>query len=182
MPKFVAFLRAINVGNHTVKMDQLRLLFEELGFANVETFIASGNVIFDARPRDIRSLETRIGKHLEKALGYEVSTMVRSTDELAAIAEYQPFNKKELDGDGNTLFIGFLSSAPSAPAARKLMSLVSEIDGFHLNQRELYWLYRRKNGESKFYGPILEKTVGVKATLRNANTIARLAKKYCKES
>ena len=179
MPKFIAFLRAINVGNHTVKMDQLRRLFEELGFANVETFIASGNVIFDAKAKDIRSLEAKIGKHLEKALGYEVSTMVRSTDELAAIAEYEPFNKKELAGDGNTLFIGFLSGEPSTESATKLISLASEIDGFHLNQRELYWLYRRKNGESKFYGPILEKTVGVKATLRNANTIVRLLKKYC---
>jgi uncharacterized protein (DUF1697 family) len=105
--------------------------------------------------------------------------MIRSTDELAAIAGYRPFNQKELDGDGNTLFIGFLSSEPATQDAKKLMSLASEIDGFHLNERELYWLYRRKNGESKFYGPILEKTVGVKATLRNANTIARLVKKYC---
>jgi len=179
MPKFVAFLRAINVGNHTVKMDHLRRLFEELGFANVETFIASGNVIFDAKQRDIRSLEARIGKHLEKALGYEVTTFVRSTNELAAIAEYQPFSRKELDGDGNTLFIGFLSDKPTSAAANKLMSLASDIDGLHLNERDLYWLYRRKNGESKFYGPLLEKTVGVKATLRNVNTIIRLAKKYC---
>ena len=179
MPKFVAFLRAINVGNHTVKMDQLRRLFEELGLTNVETFIASGNVIFDAKPKDIRSLETKIEKHLEKALGYEVSTMVRSVEELAAIAEYEAFKKSELDNEGNTLFIGFLSAKPASEAAKKLMSLASEIDGFHLNQRELYWLYRRKNGESKFYGPILEKTVGVKATLRNANTIKRLVKKYC---
>jgi uncharacterized protein (DUF1697 family) len=180
MPKFVAFLRAINVGNHTVKMDQLRRLFEDLGFANVETFIASGNVIFDAKTKDARSLEAKIEKHLKKALGYEVSTMVRSTEELAAIAEYQAFKKNELNAEGNTLFIGFLSGEPSTEAAKKLMSLASEIDGFHLNQRELYWLYRRKNGESKFYGPILEKSVGVKATLRNANTIKRLATKYKK--
>ena len=179
MPKFVAFLRAINVGNHTVKMDQLRRLFEELGFASVETFIASGNVIFDAKAKDVRSLESKIEKHLEKALGYEVSTMIRSTEELGAIAEYQAFKKNELAAEGNTLFIGFLSAGPSSQAAKKLMSLASEIDGFHLNQRELYWLYRREKGESKFYGPILEKTVGVKATLRNANTIARLVKKYC---
>jgi uncharacterized protein (DUF1697 family) len=179
MPKFIAFLRAINVGNHTVKMDQLRRLFEELGFANVETFIASGNVIFDGKAKDVRSLEAKIEKHLEKALGYEVSTMVRSTKELAAIAEHQAFKKNELDAEGNTLFIGFLSAQPSSESAKKLMALASEIDGFHINERELYWLYRRKNGESKFYGPILEKTVGVKATLRNANTIARLVKKYC---
>ena len=180
MPKFIAFLRAINVGNHTVKMEQLRRLFEELGFTNVETFIASGNVIFDSKAKDITSLETKIGKHLEKALGYEVTTFVRSTQELAAIAEYQPFTRKELDGEGNTLFIGFLSAKPKSEAAKKLTSLASNIDGLHLNERELYWLYRRKNGESKFYGPLLEKTVEVKATLRNANTIQRLVKKLSK--
>ena len=76
MPKFIAFLRAINVGNHTVTMDQLRRLFEELGFTNVETFIASGNVIFDAKAKTVSSLEAKIEKHLEKVLGYEVSTMV----------------------------------------------------------------------------------------------------------
>ncbi|HXW01123.1 MAG TPA: DUF1697 domain-containing protein, partial [Anaerolineae bacterium] len=48
LPKYIAFLRAINVGGHTVKMDYLRRLFEEMGFSKVETFIASGNVIFEA--------------------------------------------------------------------------------------------------------------------------------------
>ena|SRR4026208_2050112 len=179
MPKFVAFLRAINVGNHTVKMDDLRRLFEQMGFANVETFIASGNVIFDAKTKNVLSLETKIGKHLEESLGYEVTTFVRSLAELTKITEFEPFNKDELDGEGNTLFIGFLSATPTTEAAKKLLALASNIDGLILKDRELYWLYRRKNGESKFYGPILEKTVGVKATVRNVNTIRRIAAKYC---
>ena len=181
MPKFFAFLRAINVGNHLVKMDQLRSLFEALGFTNVETFIASGNVIFDARTRDIRSLETKIGKHLEKALGYDVTTFVRSLNELSSIAVHEPFSKKEMSEEGNTLFIAFLSDKPDREAATKILSLASDIDGLQLNERELYWLYRRRNGESKFYGPLLEKTVGVRATVRNANTIKRLVAKYCKD-
>lgn len=179
MPKFVAFLRAINVGNHTVKMDDLRRFFEQMGFANVETFIASGNVIFDAKTKDAPSLETKIGKHLEKSLGYEVTTFVRSLAELTAIAEFEPFSKTELNDEGNTLFVGFLSARPTSEGAKKLLALASNIDGLNLKDRELYWLYRRKNGESKFYGPILEKTVGVKATVRNVNTIRRLAAKYC---
>ena len=59
MPKFVAFLRAINVGGHLVKMDELRGLFEALGFSNVETFIASGNVIFDSKATNVKSLERK---------------------------------------------------------------------------------------------------------------------------
>jgi uncharacterized protein (DUF1697 family) len=83
-------------------MDQLRGLFEELGFANVETFIASGNVIFDSKTTNTKSLERKIEKHLEKSLGYEVATFVRSVSELALIARHEPFASKELNADGNT--------------------------------------------------------------------------------
>ena len=59
MPRYIAFLRAINVGGHTVKMDRLREIFESLGFANVETFIASGNVVFETTAGDTAALETQ---------------------------------------------------------------------------------------------------------------------------
>jgi uncharacterized protein (DUF1697 family) len=66
MPRYVAFLRAINVGGHIVKMDYLRSLFEELGFTNVETFIASGNVVFDSSYKNPASLEKKIEGHQQK--------------------------------------------------------------------------------------------------------------------
>src|SRR5690349_8708838 len=89
--RLIAFLRAINVGGHTVKMDVLRRLFEELGFQNVETFIASGNVIFDAPNGDYGALEKQIEVHLRASLGYEVVTFVRSAPELARVADCRPF-------------------------------------------------------------------------------------------
>src|SRR6185369_7638770 len=179
MPKYVAFLRAINVGGHTVKMDQLRDLFVELGFANVETFIASGNVIFDVKSANTKALESRIEKQLKKSLGYEVTTFLRSLPELTHTDQYQPFSSEELETEGNTLFVCFLREAPLKESAKKLMSCASAIDGFHINGRELYWLYRRGNGESKFYGPPLEKIMGMQTTVRNVNTVKRLVKKYC---
>ena len=91
MPRFVAFLRAINVGGHVVKMDQLRQLFEALGFAKVETFIASGNVIFEAKSKDTNALQRRIEKHLHQALGYEVVTFLRTLEELDKVANHRPF-------------------------------------------------------------------------------------------
>ena len=181
MPKYVAFLRAINVGRHLVKMDHLRSLFEELGFANVETFIASGNVIFDTKTTNTKSLESKIEKHLEESLGYEVTTFLRSVTELAAIAQHKPFSEEELTADGNTLYIAFVRDKPSSEAAKKMESLSSAIDAFHVHEREVYWLYRRNNGESKYYGAALEKGMVMPATLRNVNTIRRLAAKYCKK-
>ncbi len=91
MPRFVAFLRAVNVGGRVVKMGELRTLFESLGLRSVETFIASGNVIFESNGRSVPSLERRIEDHLRKALGYEVKTFVRTDAEVAAIAKYKPF-------------------------------------------------------------------------------------------
>jgi uncharacterized protein (DUF1697 family) len=178
MPKYVAFLRAINVGGHLVKMDQLRTLFEELGFKNVETFIASGNVIFDTKASNIKSLQSKIEKRLKKSLGYEVATFVRSVSELARISEFQPFSEDELNAEGNTLFVCFLGDQPTREAANKLLSMASAIDAFHVDEREVYWLYRRSNGESKFYGPPLEKCLALPTTVRNVNTVRRLAKKY----
>src|SRR5262249_4837424 len=98
-PRLIAFLRAINVGGNTVKMEQLRSLFEALGLSNVETFIASGNVIFEAPTTNPRSLERQIERHLQQSLGYEVATFIRSATELEAIAQYKPFIPAELDAE-----------------------------------------------------------------------------------
>ena len=179
MPKYFAFLRAINVGGHTVKMDYLRSLFEELGFSNVETFIASGNVIFDSSSKSSRSLEKKIETSLEKSLGYEVITFVRSLNELAEIAAYQPFAPKDMNAAGHSVFVGFMADNPSEAAKHKVLSLATKDDDFHLNGREVYWLRRTKFSDSTIYGVRLAKALGMPATLRNSSTIKKLAAKYC---
>jgi uncharacterized protein (DUF1697 family) len=178
MPKYVAFLRAINVGGHTVKMDYLRSLFEGVGFANVETFIASGNVIFDSKTRNTTSLEQKIEKHLRKTLGYEVRTFVRATSELAEVAKYQSFSKAELNAAGNSLYVGFLAAEPSKEAGKKVLSLSGPTNDFVVHGRELYWLIRTSFSESAVSGALLEKTLGVPATFRNVNTLRRITAKY----
>jgi uncharacterized protein (DUF1697 family) len=182
MPRFVAFLRAINVGGHTVKMEQLRLLFEALRHSNVETFIASGNVIFEARSDDVKKLETNIERQLQKSLGYAVVTFVRSIDELAGIAGYEPFSAADLGAEGNSLYIAFLPAPPHADGVRKLMALRTEADEFNSHGREIYWLRRRGFSESALAGGLFEKTVGMPATMRNATTVRKLAAKYCGDS
>jgi len=178
MPKYVAFLRAINVGGHTVKMDYLRGLFEALGFANVETFIASGNVIFDSPSRSARALERKIEASLELTLGYAVATFIRSTVELKQIAAHKAFSDAELGAAGNTLYIGFMAANPSSDAKQKLLSIPLKADSFHLNGREVYWLCRTSFADSEFSGARLEKTLGLAATLRNSTTVKKLAAKY----
>lgn len=178
MPKYVAFLRAINVGGHTVKMEYLRGLFAALGFSNVETFIASGNVIFDSTSRSPGALEKKVESCLLEALGYEVATFIRSTAELARIAQYKPFSDVELSAEGHSLYIGFMANEPSKAAKEKLLSLATKMDAFHLNGREVYWLYRTKFSASEISGALLAKTLGMPATLRNATTVKKMAAKY----
>ncbi len=91
MSRYIAFLRAINVGGHTVKMEYLRQLFESFGFSEVETFIASGNVIFRTTAKDTTALESEIASGLQNALGYEVATFIRTDAELVQITAYQAF-------------------------------------------------------------------------------------------
>jgi uncharacterized protein (DUF1697 family) len=177
MPKYVAFLRAINVGGHTVKMDHLRSLLESLGLSNVETFIASGNVIFDSRTKnDI--LERKISKHLQEMLGYEVGTFIRTIEEVAEVANYKPFPEGELTAEGNILYVGFLSAEPEKQAKAELMSLSNEVNAFHFQGRELYWLRRTKVGESEYAGQLFEKKLGQPMTFRSLTTIRKIAAKY----
>ena len=178
MTRYVAFLRAINVGGRRVKMDHLRKLFEALGFFDVETFIASGNVIFDSPAEDTRNLEHRIEDHLRESLGYEVATFARSASELADISCHQPFAPSDLNAEGASLYVAFLQTPPSAGTEQKLMAFRGEVDDFRVHGREVYWLCRKTMSESSFSGALLEKTLGLPTTIRNATTVKRLAAKY----
>lgn len=176
--KYIAFLRAINVGGHTVKMEHLRRLFEAMRFSNVETFIASGNVIFEAVDQDKKALEQKIEVALHEALGYKVATFIRSPAEVANIARYQPFKAVELEAEGNVLYIGFLADTPDGEAQQKLLAFTTPVDEFHIHGSELYWLCRKKISESTFSGGRLEKILGMPATLRNSTTVKKIASKY----
>lgn len=176
MTRYVAFLRAINVGGHTVKMDVLRSLFAELGFSQVATFIASGNVIFESRAADAQVLEEQIAQRLERALGYAVATFVRSAAELAAIARYEPFTPAERAGA--TLLIAFLPHPPDVQASQRVLALRTEIDDLHLYGREVYWLCRTRMSESVLSGAVLEKALALPATMRNSTTVYKLAARY----
>ena len=172
--RFVAFLRAINVGGRNVKMEQLRRIFESIGLTNVETVIASGNVVFDAKAKSAKTIEKKLQAHLEKSLGYTVATYVKSMEEVMEIANHKPFKKTPKNG---TLFIAFASDSPSKEAQEKLLSLESKTDKFYFRDREIYWLCLTRFSDSKFSGPSLEKTLGVAVTVRGSGTIARIAAK-----
>jgi uncharacterized protein (DUF1697 family) len=176
MPRYIAFLRAINVSTHVVSMERLRSLFTSFGLQDVETFINSGNVIFRSNSTP-GALQKKIEGCLGKALGYEVATFLRTDSEVAEITEQRPFAESAVKAAG-AYCVGFLAEPPAAGAQRKLMALRSEIDDLQARGREIYWLCRKKQSESDFSNAALEKALGVRSTLRGMNTVQRLAAKY----
>jgi uncharacterized protein (DUF1697 family) len=173
VPRYVAFLRAINVGGHVVKMNVLREQFEALGFTDVETFIASGNVLFSSRIKNVPALERRIEGLLKAALGYEVATFVRTCDEVSAMAAYAPF-PRAMVRTAVSVWVGFLA-APMPPAAQKaLQALETPFDTFHVNGREIYWLRRKKQSESTLSNTVIERALKARCSFRGMNTIVRL--------
>lgn len=182
MHRYIAFLRGINVGGHTVKMERLRTVFAELGFANVETFIASGNVIFEAQAEDTEVLEHQIERHLRLNLEYDVATFIRSASELVAVANYQAFPSADFAISGSSVYVAFLHAAPSDAVGEKLLALRTPGDDFHHHEREIYWLCHTRLSESPvFSGGLFEKTIKEPLTMRNMTTIRKMAVKYGSE-
>jgi len=178
MPRYVAFLRAINVGGHTVTMDRLRALFGDLGVTGIETFIASGNVVFESPSRSPRTLESAIARHLETHLGYGVATFVRTTRDVGRIARATPFGPSEAGSPPSRIYVGLLAAEPPAGVREALIALSTPTDAFEVDGRELYWLCRTPFSESPFSGASLERTLGMPATIRSVTTIRRIAEKW----
>jgi uncharacterized protein (DUF1697 family) len=123
------------------------------------------------------ALERRIEGQLYKALGYEVKVFIRTESQLAALARYKPFKASQLKS-ALAFNVGFLSESVTGKAKKTIMAMKSEADDFHVCGREVFWLCKAKQSDSKFSNARFEKALNTRATWRNVNTVARLAAKY----
>jgi uncharacterized protein (DUF1697 family) len=172
-PRYIALLRAINVGGRTVRMEQLRTLFEAMGFDAVETFIASGNVIFQARGR-AAVLQQAIEASLERDLGFAVGAFLRTPAELADAIAASPFTA---DGPG-ALYVGFGARRFAPAAAARMKLLQTDADTFAVAGCHVYWRALNGMGQSKVTGAAVEKALGAPVTFRSITTVWKLALKY----
>ena len=180
MHHYLAFLRGINLGKRRIKMDQLAARFVELKFIGVETFIASGNVIFSSKVADRGKLEKQIQDHLKASLGYDVDTFVRTRAEVAAVAALRPFAQTDMEDPANTVHGGFFAEPLSAGQRRGLAACRAETDEFRVEGRDYYWLCRRiKSHESKIWAsPELKALKLPSSSMRNLTTMRKLAALY----
>ncbi len=174
MSKYIAFLRAINVGGTSIiKMTDLKKMFESFELENVQTYIQTGNVIFESGERNASALEERLERQLEKAYGKRVQLFVRTMREVAAIADECPYNPKEAE----TAYVAVLQKKPDKKSEQALLALCSDADDFFIRGKDVYSL-RRDRDKSIFSNALIEKILGVPATTRNLTTIKKLAEKY----
>jgi len=175
MARFAAFLRAVNVGGRVVKMDALKGIFESTGLSDVESFIASENVVFSSKGE--KGLERKIAATLEEALGYGVVTFVRPIDEVVAAAAHDPFPKRDA-ARFPTYLVGFLSKDLDAEGVERLSRLSTREDLFHVRGRDFWWLSAHHQARPAISPRQLERALGEPTTLRNVNTIRRMAERY----
>ena len=163
MTSYVALLRGINLGRGQLKMADLRRIAEELGLESPRTFIASGNLLFASGEREA-AVKTRLEAALEDHMGAPVGVMIRTADEMAAVASSNPF----ADQPGNRVVAIFLDRAPPKECAGQAKNVGNE--RIALGTREIYVHYPDGQGPSKLIIP-----AAATGTARNMNSVAKLA-------
>jgi uncharacterized protein (DUF1697 family) len=154
-------------------METLVKSFGTLGLAEVESVIASGNILFTADGSVNAELEARIEKGLESDLGYAVPTFLRSAAEMRLVAEANPFGQPLPQGGTDSVM--FLKGSPKVTADR-LAGFESEMDRLALVGAELHWRCRGKTLDSKIKWPKLVRELGLGPnTTRNRTTVVKLA-------
>lgn len=170
--RHVAFLRAVNVGGRTVKMSELAAKVAATGFGNVRTFIASGNVLFDAPGADPDRHARKLEQALVDWLGFPVAVMARTLPQLEAMVEANPF-KGELRERDAKLYVSFLWEPPKVALELPMLLPKEGLKLFRIDGREAYGISTRL-AEGKHGVPNFEKLIGVPVTTRNWNTVRRI--------
>lgn len=171
---YFAFLKGINVSGHkTIKMAELRAMFEELGYKNVRTLIQSGNVVFESTAA-AETVRKKIEAGIKETFGFDVSVIIRSKTEIEAIIKGYPFGK--LKGHEECkISVGYLSAAPTKTEIKELESANNDKEMIIVSGNNLYHLIRGGFSDSEFFKKnTVEKTLNVICTVRNWNTTNKL--------
>ena len=167
-------LRGINVGGHKkIRMQELKELYESLGYREVQTYIQSGNVIFRCADLDTAELKNRIESAIQAAYGYSVAVLIRIPDEFRRLVENNPLSG-EKDIDFTRLAVIFLSASPEKWPTENLEESKAESEDLFISGREIYLYYPEGYAKTKLSISLFEKQLKVYATARNWRTVQKL--------
>jgi uncharacterized protein (DUF1697 family) len=172
---YVAFLRGINnIGRKTMKMDELKHIFEKSGFQNLKTIMASGNIVFETTMSETSTLIPEIEKQLEKKLGYKVNVVLRTLSELKLLVKLNPFGKIKIT-PGTKLLLTFLSEKPTSRLKVPYKSPDNDFILIRITGNEIYSVvYLLPNKRPYRIISFLEKEFGNRITNRNWSTILKM--------
>lgn len=178
MLRVAAFLRGMNLGRRRISNEDLRAHVEALGFADVATFRASGNVIFAAAEGDtLADVTLRLEAGLRTALAYEVPVFARSAEQMRAIAALAPFDADELAASGGKPQVMLLAQAPGAAARRAAHALAPGDDLLVFEDADVHWLPSVGLSETTLDMKALAKVLGP-TTVRTKGTIELIAARW----
>jgi len=174
MPVYIALLRGINVGGRKkILMADLKQSCERCGFEQVQTYVQSGNLVFQSSKGSSEAVSRQIEAAVRKDFGFEVSAIARSAREMEKLRSDNPF-LKTADPDTGKLHVIFLSSPPPPEGVKKLAGFAAPGEQFHCGEREIYLYLPNGFGRSKLAAAPFERLLGVRATARNWNTVTKL--------
>ncbi|MDO9073768.1 MAG: DUF1697 domain-containing protein [Rubrivivax sp.] len=174
MARYVAFLRAINVGGRFIKMAALAEHFRALGYGDVSTCINSGNVIFEAKARNARTLAATLESGLQPRLCFMSEAFVRTPAEVQAVAASAAAQHGAVGHEGE-VNVFFLREALTPEQRSVVLALSNDTDNFMPLERELLWLCRTRQSASKFSNAALERALKTRCTARRSSMLQGLA-------
>lgn len=172
MKEYVALLRGINLGNRRVKMEDLRAMFKQLGFTNVRSLQASGNVLFAANSSDAGKLARQIESEITKTFGFDSPTRVCSAEEIAKLVKQDPFAKQKLT-EGTRTHITFLSQPLTSKTKLPYTATDKSFRIFAVTKEHLACVVEPV-GSTLSYMDYLGKEFGEQQTTRTWKTVLKL--------
>lgn len=170
----IALIRGVNVGGRAmIAMADLRAACERLRFQNPRTLLNSGNLVVES-PDAPAQVESRLEKGMEKLLGRELEFFVRSSKEWDAIIKTNPYAKEAKADPGRLVLLCFKDKVTPA-AVKDLQKKIPGRETLEARGREGYAYYPDGQGQSKFTGALIDRTLGTRCTARNWNTVLKLA-------
>jgi uncharacterized protein (DUF1697 family) len=154
-------------------MADLKSLLENNDLKNVQTYIQSGNVVFESG-LDEKSLELLIAKLIKEKYDFEVPTLVRSSKEWLEVAEHNPFLKRNPETPIEQLYVTFLSEKPTEEHLENFKALSFGKDEWILEGRTLYICYANRFNNSKLTNVPIESKLKVTASARNWKTVTHI--------
>jgi uncharacterized protein (DUF1697 family) len=171
MTTYISMLRGINVsGQKKIKMDELKKLYESLDFKNVQTYLHSGNVIFECSDTNVAKLINKIERKIKNSFGFDVLVLIRTITEIQKLIENTPFVKK----DTSKLHVTFLSDTPTKSPINEINKIKDKSEEFFISGKEIYLFCPKGYGRTKLSNNFFERKLKLSATTRNWKTVNKL--------